>query len=178
VTISPLAHIHDRVKRHSGPGRNSRDPISRRLVGSMSQTSIQIAAIAAYPISLTPHNSLHCYSFLCTYRYRKTRPDPFIVCLPCIEKRRTIVPEPSMRFFVTCPECALESTSHIPIAVIADGLLTRKAIRLHASCHDVYWTATFVEREQLRQLLRAIKDDTEPQLASDSPDAKLVSNCP
>jgi len=67
------------------------------------------------------------------------------------------MPDPSMRFFVTCPECALESHSELPIAMIASALLTGKSIRLYAGCHDVFWTATFVERERLRQALRAIK---------------------
>jgi hypothetical protein len=97
--------------------------------------------------------------------------------MPSVEKRRRNVPEPSMQFFVTCPECALESLSDIPIAVIADGLLTGKSIRLHAGCHDIYWTATFVERERLRQFLGALQVHAEPQSASDSPDAMLPSCC-
>jgi hypothetical protein len=61
-----------------------------------------------------------------------------------------------MKFAVTCPECALESISELPIAVIANALLTGKSIRLYASCHDRFWTATFVEREQLRKTLAAL----------------------
>jgi len=40
--------------------------------------------------------------------------------------------------------------AEIPIAVIANALLIGKAIRLYSKCHDHYWTATFAEREQLR----------------------------
>jgi hypothetical protein len=61
--------------------------------------------------------------------------------------------EPAIEFRVVCPECALESPFQLPIAVIAQALLTGKSIRLHASCHDQYWTATFIEREQLRKTL-------------------------
>jgi hypothetical protein len=67
--------------------------------------------------------------------------------------------EPTLKFAVTCPDCALESLSEIPIAVIANALLTGKSIRLHAGCHDQYWTATFVEREQLRKTLATMKTD-------------------
>jgi hypothetical protein len=69
------------------------------------------------------------------------------------------MPDPSMQIPVTCPECAMESRTALSIAVIASALLTGNSIRLYAGCHDIYWTATFVERERLRQALRAIKVD-------------------
>jgi hypothetical protein len=68
--------------------------------------------------------------------------------------------EPILKFPVTCPDCALESLSELPIAVIANALLTGKGIRLHSNCHDHYWTATFTEREQLRRSLRALNPET------------------
>jgi hypothetical protein len=48
----------------------------------------------------------------------------------------------------------------MPIAVIADSLLTGKSLRLYSNCHDRYWTATFIEREQLRKSLAMLKIDT------------------
>jgi hypothetical protein len=71
------------------------------------------------------------------------------------------MPEPVLKFSVTCPDCALESVSDLPIALIANALLTGKGIRLHSDCHDRYWTATFTEREQVRESLRAL-NVTEP----------------
>jgi hypothetical protein len=65
--------------------------------------------------------------------------------------------EPTLKFPVTCPACALESRSEMPIAVIAHALLTGKGIRLHSNCHDHYWTATFVEREELRKSLAVLR---------------------
>jgi hypothetical protein len=65
--------------------------------------------------------------------------------------------EPTLKFSVTCPDCALESVSEMPIAVIANGLLSGKSLRLYSHCHDRYWTATFTEREQLRKSLAALK---------------------
>ncbi len=67
------------------------------------------------------------------------------------------MPEPILKFPVTCPECALESLAEMPIAAIANALLTGKGLRLHSNCHDHYWTATYVEREQLRKSLAALK---------------------
>ena len=68
--------------------------------------------------------------------------------------------EPTLTFSVTCPDCALQSVSEIPIAVVANKLLTGTSLRLHSKCHDRYWTATFTEREQLRRSLAAFKIDT------------------
>jgi hypothetical protein len=70
------------------------------------------------------------------------------------------MPEPILKFPVTCPHCALESVSELSIALIAHALLTGKGIRLHSNCHDHYWTATFTEREQLRKSLRVLKLET------------------
>jgi hypothetical protein len=70
------------------------------------------------------------------------------------------MPEPTLKFSVTCPDCALESVAEMPIAVIASGLLSGKSLRLHSNCHDRYWTATFSEREQLRKSLAVLKMDT------------------
>ncbi|HTD75769.1 MAG TPA: hypothetical protein VK652_19740 [Steroidobacteraceae bacterium] len=70
------------------------------------------------------------------------------------------MPEPTLKFSVTCPDCALESVSEIPIAVIANSLLTGKSLRLYSHCHDRYWTATFVEREKLRKHLATLSIDT------------------
>jgi len=72
------------------------------------------------------------------------------------------MPEPTLKFPVTCPDCALESVSEIPIAVIANSLLTGKSLRLYSYCHDRYWTATFVERERLRKSLAEYSPPVEP----------------
>jgi hypothetical protein len=74
--------------------------------------------------------------------------------------RGNAMPEPVLKFTVTCPNCALESVSEIPIALIANALLTGQGIRLHSNCHDHYWTATFAEREQLRKSLACLKIET------------------
>lgn len=67
------------------------------------------------------------------------------------------MPEPILAVPVTCPHCALESLAEMPIALIANALLSGKAIRLYSQCHNQYWTATFAEREQLRKSLAALK---------------------
>ena len=69
------------------------------------------------------------------------------------------MPEPTLKFSLTCPDCALESVSELPIALIANALLIGKTLRLHSPCHDRYWTATFAEREQIRKSLAALKLD-------------------
>lgn len=70
------------------------------------------------------------------------------------------MPEPTLKFSVTCPDCALESVSEMSIAVIANGLLSGKSLRLYSKCHNRYWTATFTEREHLRKSLAMLNFDT------------------
>lgn len=71
--------------------------------------------------------------------------------------------EPILKVPVTCPHCAMESVSSVPIALIANALLTGKAIRLHSACHDQYWTATFAERQQLRRSLAILNTERHTQ---------------
>jgi hypothetical protein len=89
------------------------------------------------------------------------------------------VREPSIKIPVTCPECARETVGEFQIAVIATALITGKNLRLYAACHDVYWTATAVERDQMRKHLAAISIDAREGGAqdlklSDSMPAKAV----
>jgi len=63
--------------------------------------------------------------------------------------------EPGVRFPVNCPLCAHWSLSELPVGVIAEALITGSSIRLHAECHDVYWDASEIEVEQIREYLGA-----------------------
>src|SRR5882672_10231457 len=63
--------------------------------------------------------------------------------------------EPGVRFPVTCPICARALLTELPVALIAEALIVGSAIRLHAACHDVYWDATELEVEQIREYLGA-----------------------
>ncbi len=56
---------------------------------------------------------------------------------------------------MTCPICARALLTELPVAAIAEALIMGSSIRLHASCHDVYWDATEVEIEQIRGYLSA-----------------------
>jgi hypothetical protein len=64
--------------------------------------------------------------------------------------------EPSLRFPVVCPICAKEQLATFSIAILTRGLLSGKSIRLYAACHDKYWDATRIEKEQLREYLSAL----------------------
>ena len=63
--------------------------------------------------------------------------------------------EPGIRFPVTCPICARALLTELPVALIAEALLVRSSIQLHAACHDVYWDAAESEVEQIRSYLGA-----------------------
>ncbi len=61
------------------------------------------------------------------------------------------IKEPGLRFPVTCPLCARELLCELPIAGVARALALGSAIRLYATCHDVWWDATAVEAAQVRE---------------------------
>lgn len=63
--------------------------------------------------------------------------------------------EPVIRFPVTCPVCARALLTELPVALIAEALIVGSSIRLHAVCHDVFWDATPLEIEQIREYLGA-----------------------
>jgi hypothetical protein len=67
------------------------------------------------------------------------------------------IEEPGLRFPVTCPLCARELLCELPIAAVARALALGSAIRLHASCHDVWWDATAVETAQVREYFSAAR---------------------
>jgi hypothetical protein len=67
------------------------------------------------------------------------------------------IKEPGLRLPVTCPLCARELLCELPIAGVARALAVGSTIRLHASCHDVWWDATAVETVQVRQYLSAAR---------------------
>ena len=63
--------------------------------------------------------------------------------------------EPGSRCPVTCPICARALLTELPVALIAEALMVRSSIQLHAACHDVYWDAAESEVEQIRSYLGA-----------------------
>ncbi len=56
---------------------------------------------------------------------------------------------------VVCPECADELLTEFRADSIAQALVTGETIRLFSSCHSKAWTASSIEREQLRAYLDA-----------------------
>ena len=64
--------------------------------------------------------------------------------------------EPTIRFPVKCPECAQETLGEYPMAEVAAALVAPgEALRLHALCHNVQWSASAGELAQIRGYLRA-----------------------
>ena len=64
--------------------------------------------------------------------------------------------EPTVRFPVACPKCGRERLTEFPVDVVADALQRGSDICLVATCHDVIWTATELELEQIHQYLEAL----------------------
>ena len=67
--------------------------------------------------------------------------------------------EPAVRFPVVCPQCGREKLAEFPIIEVAYALKVGSDISLVATCHDVIWTATELEIEQIHTYLLVL---TEP----------------
>jgi hypothetical protein len=61
--------------------------------------------------------------------------------------------EPTIRFPVACPKCGREQLTELPVSEVEDALNRRSDISLVATCHDVIWTATELELEQIHEYL-------------------------
>jgi hypothetical protein len=65
--------------------------------------------------------------------------------------------EPTVRFPVACPKCGREKLAEFPVDVVADALQRGSDICLVATCHDVIWTASELELEQIDEYLEAVQ---------------------
>ena len=63
--------------------------------------------------------------------------------------------EPTFRFPVICPTCREETLSTLKVGIVAAALISGRAVRLYARCHDIYWDAHPIELEQVREYLSA-----------------------
>jgi hypothetical protein len=71
--------------------------------------------------------------------------------------------EDTLRIPIVCPECATELVVELPTAPLAEALATGGSIDLYANCHGKAWQASFLEREQLREYLEAVKLSRSPR---------------
>ena len=62
---------------------------------------------------------------------------------------------PAMRIAVKCPLCGGAAVTELQIAKVAEALILEAPIRMHATCHNEWWSATFSERQQIREQLIA-----------------------
>ena len=65
--------------------------------------------------------------------------------------------ESIIRFPVVCPQCGREKLTEFPISEVADSLNRGLDISLVATCHDVIWTATELELEQIHEYLLVLE---------------------
>jgi hypothetical protein len=63
--------------------------------------------------------------------------------------------EPTIRFPVACPKCGREQLTELPVSEVVDALNRGSDISLVATCHDLIWTATELELEQIHEYLSA-----------------------
>ena len=77
---------------------------------------------------------------------------------------------PTVRFPVACPKCGRERLAEFPVDEVVAALKWGSDICLVATCHDVIWTATEVELEQIHQYVGAVH----PALACASRNVSVV----
>ena len=64
--------------------------------------------------------------------------------------------EPTVRFPVVCPKCGRERLAEFPVDEVAEALKWGSDICLAATCHDVIWSATELELEQIHEYFEAV----------------------
>jgi hypothetical protein len=65
------------------------------------------------------------------------------------------MPDLLFRVPVTCPRCGEERLTNFSATMIGEALGAGNTIRLFASCHGEWWSASYIEREQLKEYLDA-----------------------
>ena len=61
--------------------------------------------------------------------------------------------DPTVRFPVVCPKCGRERLTEFPINEVLHAFNRGSEIILVATCHDVIWTATELELQQIYEYL-------------------------
>jgi NH3-dependent NAD+ synthetase len=72
--------------------------------------------------------------------------------------------EPTVRFPVVCPKCGREKLTEFPINEVVYALKGGSDITLVATCHDVIWTATEQELEQIHEYLLVLKGGSDEKI--------------
>ncbi len=63
--------------------------------------------------------------------------------------------KPIVRFPVVCPRCSVESLAEVSVDLAAEALMRNEGIQLKSACHNLYWTASPTEMQQLREYMRS-----------------------
>jgi hypothetical protein len=71
--------------------------------------------------------------------------------------------EPTVRFPVVCPRCGREKLTEFPLNELAYALNAGSDISQVATCHDVIWTATDLELEQIHAYLLVLMGGSDRQ---------------
>ena len=72
--------------------------------------------------------------------------------------------EPIIRIPVACPKCGRERLTEFPVNEVVYALNRGSDITLVATCHDVIWTATDPELEQIHEYLVALNGGSDEQI--------------
>ena len=74
--------------------------------------------------------------------------------------------EPTIKFPVVCPQCGREQLSEMPTDEVVYALTRGSDISLVATCHDVIWTATELELQQIQEYATVVAGGSAPFVGS------------
>jgi hypothetical protein len=84
--------------------------------------------------------------------------------------------QPTVGFPVVCPRCGVESFAEVSIAVAAEALIRHEGTQLKAACHNLYWTASPTEMQQLREYMGAVFVDEQRTSSPAADRARIPSD--
>jgi hypothetical protein len=81
--------------------------------------------------------------------------------------------KPIIRFPVLCPRCGVENLTEVSVDLATEALMRHEGIQLKSACHNLFWTASPTEMQQLREYMSAGYFDE--QRTPSSPTADRIS---
>jgi hypothetical protein len=81
-----------------------------------------------------------------------------------------------VKFPVVCPRCGVESLTEVSVDLAAEALMRNEGIQLRAACHNLYWTASPTEMQQLREYMSAVFVDEQRTSSPTADRVRIPSN--
>jgi hypothetical protein len=84
--------------------------------------------------------------------------------------------KPIVRFPVVCPRCGVEGLAEVSVDLGAEALMRNEGIQLKSACHNLFWTASPTEMQQLREYMSAVFVDEQRTSSPTADRVRIPSN--